>query len=292
MTLFEEREGFVPPRAFQVDSLDEATRMDIWNATHKALESIRERIVPNPYRSRNGSQVQNDVYVGIATSILRWARDDYKGHLGFLPAVRKGIQQDEWWQALGLVERVGRYLDGTPVPELKTIAKEYWRDLNDIFEAERVPYRAIDQTIVPVSTKAEAEAVEQALLDAQPFAGVRRHLDDAVERLSRKPDPDFAGSITGAISAVEGVVRAVTDARTLSDGLKALEQRGITLHRGLKRGLDALYGYTSDEKGLRHGSIEVSDADRATATLMLVTCSAFVSWFIDEGRKAGLLDAS
>lgn len=75
----------------------------------------------------------------------------------------------------------------------------------------------------------------------------------------------------------------------LAAGLKKLDSAGLTVHPALKQAWMKMYGYTSDESGVRHGAIEAATVDQSLAKYMLVTCSAFVSYLIEEGRKAKLL---
>lgn len=89
---------------------------------------------------------------------------------------------------------------------------------------------------------------------------------------------------------MEAVVKKVTGANDdLAAGLKKLENAGLSIHPALKGAWLKMYGWTSDEDGIRHGGIDAADADQALAKYVLVTCSAFVSYLIEEGRKAGLL---
>lgn len=291
MSNIAERLGFAESRAvIQVDSLDDDTRRDMWNTMHQAISAIGPAVLRNPSR-RYGDHttISGDFARRVATAFLRVANDDFRGKGETWAALRQRVESGPYWDALLCAERLGQEFDRSREPEIKAIGRGYWGALNYVFETEMVGFRAVDGHIVESHTSTESDAISRALADAAPFAGVREHLDQAVTRLAKKPAPDLAGSVDASISAVEGVVRAVTAAKDLSKGLKALEAKGIKPHGAFRDGLDKLYGYTSDEKGVRHGSIEKADLDRATATLMLVTCSAFVSWFIEEGRKAGLL---
>ena len=61
------------------------------------------------------------------------------------------------------------------------------------------------------------------------------------------------------------------------------------MHPALKAGFSKLYGYTSDESGVRHPILKDANVGFAEAKYMLVTCSAFVNFLVDKGREAGLL---
>jgi len=65
----------------------------------------------------------------------------------------------------------------------------------------------------------------------------------------------------------------------------------MELHEALKRGFSAIYGFTSDESGIRHALLEKGDADvdETDALFMLSACAAFVSYLIGKGKDAGLV---
>jgi hypothetical protein len=63
------------------------------------------------------------------------------------------------------------------------------------------------------------------------------------------------------------------------------------IHGALKRGFTAIYGFTSDEQGIRHPLLEkeAPDVDEADALFMIGACSAFISYLINKSRDVGLL---
>ena len=64
----------------------------------------------------------------------------------------------------------------------------------------------------------------------------------------------------------------------------------IGLHPALEKGFGAIYGYTSDQGGIRHAMIDESTCDFEDAKYMLVSCSAFVNYLIMKANKAGLIE--
>jgi len=53
-----------------------------------------------------------------------------------------------------------------------------------------------------------------------------------------------------------------------------------------------LYGYTSDEDGIRHAILNDPELGFAEAKFMVVSCSAFVNYLIAKGEAGGLLKQS
>jgi hypothetical protein len=74
---------------------------------------------------------------------------------------------------------------------------------------------------------------------------------------------------------------------TLSAALKELKKK-VAIHPALERSLNALYGYTSDEGGIRHSLLEASAVTFSDAKFMLVTCSAFANYLIGKASEANL----
>jgi hypothetical protein len=88
-----------------------------------------------------------------------------------------------------------------------------------------------------------------------------------------------------SIHAVEAVaVRLAPGTGTLGAALKVLEQRGH-LHGGLKAAFSSLYGYSSDEEGVRHALVfgDEAQVDEADALFMLGACASFVSYLLARG---------
>ena len=63
------------------------------------------------------------------------------------------------------------------------------------------------------------------------------------------------------------------------------------MHGALKKGFLAIYGFTSDEQGIRHALLDkdAPDVDEVDALFMIGACSAFVSYLINKARLTGLL---
>ena len=64
---------------------------------------------------------------------------------------------------------------------------------------------------------------------------------------------------------------------TLDDALKALEKSG-RLHRALRQGFSALYGYTSDADGIRHAMLQEPNLSPADAKFFLLSCTSFTNY--------------
>ena len=134
-------------------------------------------------------------------------------------------------------------------------------------------------TILPAATKQEGEAFINALTEFREagLQGTETHLRKAAELVNQG---DRAGAVRESIHAVESVARQLDpNASTLAPALTSLEKSGH-LHPALKEAFSKLYGYTSDEKGIRHSLLatETSAAGQDEALFMLGACASFASY--------------
>ena len=169
---------------------------------------------------------------------------------------------------------------------------ELQRLFNRIFETELSGYRFIDGVITPISDKVEVTEIDDAINNTAMYglSGARIHIRSSIELLGKKPDPDYRNSIKESISAVESVVKIISESSTsgLDGALEELSKR-TDLHGALKAGFKNLYGYSSDEDGIRHAILEQPNVGFIEAKYMIVSCSAFVNYLISKASLLGML---
>jgi len=74
----------------------------------------------------------------------------------------------------------------------------------------------------------------------------------------------------------------------LAPALEDLSKK-TELHGALESAFNKLYGYTSDEDGIRHAILEEKEVGFDEAKYMIVACSAFVNFLISKAAATGLL---
>ena len=163
---------------------------------------------------------------------------------------------------------------------------------NGIFEREMSGYRFIAGVLAPISNPAETMEISGAIEMTSRIGldGAHHHLQAALSLLAKKPEPDYRNSIKESISAVESVAKTLgkENSKGLSDALDELSKK-TNLHAALRAGFNNLYGYTSDEDGIRHAILEEPNVGFDEAKYMVVSCSAFVNYLIAKADAAGLL---
>jgi hypothetical protein len=83
-----------------------------------------------------------------------------------------------------------------------------------------------------------------------------------------------ADSIRESINAVESVARVLGGANSLSAALSKLKAKNV-IHPVLEKGFNTLYGFTSDEQGIRHPLLEVSEAKMEADAIFMIGASAY-----------------
>ncbi|MEW5930008.1 MAG: AbiJ-NTD4 domain-containing protein [Gemmatimonadota bacterium] len=164
--------------------------------------------------------------------------------------------------------------------------------LNQVLEREGSGYRFIAGILSPISNPSELAAVSEAYATTARvgLSGANEHLSTALALLSKRPDPDYRNSIKESISSIESIVKSISGETSggLAGALDAVSAK-IPIHGALRSALKSLYGYTSDDSGIRHAILEAPNVGFDEAKFMLVSCSAFANFLIAKAEQAGLL---
>ncbi len=159
-------------------------------------------------------------------------------------------------------------------------------ELAEAFVTARAAYRVLDDHCIgAIGTEEQAAAFGRAVTDAKAknATAARKQFIAASVALRNS---DWAGCVRESIHAVEAVaVRLAPGTTTLGEALKVLEKRGH-LHGSLKSAFGSLYGYSSDEEGVRHALVFSDEAkvDEADALFMLGACASFVSYLLARSK--------
>lgn len=196
-----------------------------------------------------------------------------------------------WYETYDFVEFVVDWYE--KARDRPRYRKDQLREVfNRIFLEELSGYRFVGNELAPLSSPAEVAAIESALAitSRTGLVGAHAHIESALQLLGKRPDPDYRNSIKESISAVEALAKQLgaTDSQGLAGALTELGRK-VPLHGGLRAGLLSLYGYTSDEGGIRHAMLEESNVGYDEAKYMAVACSAFINFLAAKAEGAGIL---
>ena len=196
---------------------------------------------------------------------------------------RKRIKDGEWHEVLTLVEYILRKYHHFHSDRLP-------KELMNAFDSTPIAYFVENikglPTILPRASREAGEATQKAF-ETLRTAGMDpaiSHLRQAAEHVDAG---QFADSITDSIHAVESVARTICPGtETLGPALAALKREGLLKHKALKQAFSKLYGYTSDEQGLRHPLLDkdAPDVGLDEAVFMFGACASFAAYLANKHR--------
>lgn len=205
--------------------------------------------------------------------------------------IKKRFYAMTWYEVYDYIEFVVEWYELSGVRQ-KYRTEQLHKVFNRVLEEELSGYRFLGGELVPLSSPAEVAAIESALATTSTtgLAGAHAHILAALRLLAQRPDPDYRNSIKESISAVEALAKQLgtADSQGLAGALTELGKK-VPLHGGFRAGLLSLYGYTSDEGGIRHAMLEEPNLGYDEAKYMAVACSAFVNFLAAKAQSVGIL---
>lgn len=275
--MFSEKYGYKTAKQIQHECISDVLRRRIWNLFYQweiqdgGLSSVRLS------QAINGKQ---SIEAKICDRLGFVVNSSVKG-LNAQGKIEKHLTEKcEWYEVYDFVDIHLSVIEEDKRPQR---VQKY----NELFEQEKAGYRVVNCAVEPITNKQEIEIIEAA--SNSPYHSVNEHLQKALELYGDRKNPDYENSIKESISAVEAMCCIITGMSgaqaTLGNALKKLEENGVHIHGAVKNAFSSLYGYASDESGIRHGGIDFTNAPAEDAKYMLVSCSAFVNYLIEKWSK-------
>lgn len=275
--MFSEKYGYKPEKKIMFEEVSQTLRNRIWNLFYQ--EEIQagglgsERIA----KALNGMQtVETKVADRLGFVVKASGKEQ-----SILETIQGYVTREcQWFE---LYDFIDVHLSFVNSLKLETRIKQY----NALLEQEKAGYRVVCGEIAPITDPVEIHSIENAA--HTPFVSVNKHVQKALELYADIKSPDYENSVKESISAVEAIcciITGMTGAQaTLGAAIKKLKDSGVHIHGAMEKAFLSLYGYTSDENGIRHGGIDFKDVPSEDAKYMLVSCSAFVNYLIEKWSK-------
>lgn len=272
----------------QVKDFDDRSRVQLSNELYRllnwTLEDIPDRFfVPTEVYNISDKfcrAILNDVFC----ERINLKAGYHFSWRGVFEDMHKVLMQATYNEVLDVIQYSCNWFDNRAV----IYKGHFYKCLNRVFEHENIGYRFVNGRIVPITDEVEIQTIEATCKN--PYDGCRKQIQKAVGFLSDREHPDYKNCIKESISAVESICQVIVgnDSATLGAAIKKLEDNGVQIHAALKQGFLKLYGYTSDQGGIRHaeGMFE-SNVTFEEAKYMLVSCCAFINYLIGEYAKKG-----
>ncbi|MDE2765025.1 MAG: hypothetical protein OXI25_01155 [Chloroflexota bacterium] len=270
---FSQAQGYESlPHLLQLEEISEQARVALWNVLYE--EAQVERTL-----NRTGgfvrSYTMNPILRSIYSEFLMQPLDEWRsGYNTMISILRPFIMSQPFNRVFDLLTFIMRHPQ-TPRSLVGLMAAAF-REHQLAYRVDTTP----PPTIYPISTPEEGEAVATALdqIRQAGHGAAGEHLRKAVDCINGQ---DWPGAVRESIHAVESVARQIApEAKTLGDALQALKKKGLLKHPALHQALSSLYGYTSDEQGIRHALLDRSTADvgQDEALFMFGACASFASY--------------
>ena len=279
---FSQRYGYEPlPGPMQLEELSDDLRREIWNAMRRYLKDVFINIYTGAsgYRDERGYQL----FENILGEMLREPEDEIDtSQDGILYQFKSLILQGNFNVVLDLIEIMvnrGWY------------EKDFVNCIDELFERDAAAYY-LDMSdrphkFFPRGNKAQGDATREAIKTIRNggMKGAETHLRDAAAHINAR---QFGDSISDSIHAVESVARQIDPkSKTLGPALNSLEKAGLIKHPALKEAFSKLYGYTSNEQGIRHALLNKNspDVDLDEALFMFGACASFAAYLVNKHHK-------
>lgn len=272
MSTFSQRYGYSEKPSIQYEHVCKRLRNRLWNKFFSE-SYVSQQFISFDYSLTNIERIMDATGLTFNIPMSSHARAANAKKL------KEYIFDDsKWYLIYDLVEQ---YVSLFDKQKQRNLCKEF----NEILEDECSGYRFVKGLITPITNAEEIKTIEKA--SSTKYSAVNIHISKALALFSDRKRHDYENTIKESISAVEALCCIITNNKkaTLGDALKKLENNGIKLHKALQNAMSSLYGYTSDESGIRHGSIDFTGASSEDAKYMLISCSAFVNYLIEKWEK-------
>jgi hypothetical protein len=280
---FSERYGYKQVRELvQLESMDEPLRNALWSLLKLHVwDQVQAStgMYGGYYLSSGGNREIDTLCRRLWYSYFKKPLDQLNDDWSKVYAqLRRHFFEARWYEVYDFIEFVSANYDRYQFRD------NFIGSCNHALEREVSAYRFVDGVIARITEQQEVAEIEDALARAR--GPVQTHLRRALELLSSRDQPDYRNSIKESISSVESLVALAVkeDKGTLGQLLKRLEDE-IKLHPALKSAFSNLYGYTSDEGGIRHALLEAETIRFEDAKFFLVVCSAFINFVVAKVGK-------
>ncbi|MBL7067745.1 MAG: hypothetical protein ISS29_07855 [Candidatus Marinimicrobia bacterium] len=277
---FSHRMGIIPGKnIIQKDSIDADLLHSLWNVTYIFyLENL-------PGHQREINKDKKRYLDSLWINFFKQPIDEMpKICHKIVTSIKDWFFNTEWYEVYDFIDFTSGY-------DSNNENLGYEDTINIYLKQELSGYRLINHKLCPITSDEEIKEIQDVIdnTTTSSLSNIQAHIISALDKLSDRTSPDYRNSIKESISAVEAIARIISEDKKaeLGKALKIIEDK-VGLHGALKKGFLSIYGYTSDDDGIRHALIDNSNCDQEDAKYMLVSCSAFVNYLIIKANKSGI----
>ncbi len=270
------------PRPLALEELPVDVRNLLWSDVYERLRAAREHHGYYDYIVGSWGAILHDFHVNFLCNPADEFNNKFEHQASEL---KQFFKREPYNRIFDFLQFVLRH---------DNVSTDFHSTVQSILRSRKCAYMVINDgpSIIPIAIPEQRESIEQSfeVLASGPFDGARTHLRESAKCIHAS---DYAGSVRESIHAVESVARNLSqDAKSsLAPALRALSEKDVVLHGAFKKGIEELYGYSSDENGIRHSLLDEEEAnvDVEDAAFMFGACASFAAYLVNKARRAGLI---
>lgn len=263
MSTFSKRHGFAPTDA-AITIRDEAPG---W---------LRDFIVTTAQEAHIGPSDLRDM---LCTLLLE-SPDSNNWSAGNIEReVRELIRNAEWFHVYDFIEILAQRLKRSGMGFLR----QFEEKLNEAFRRKGVGWQLVDGHLEIRGEESFEISVRTAIAvtDETGRSVAQRELHEALQDLSKRPNPDITGAIQHGMAALECVARDVTGDQNATLGEIVKHHPGL-LPAPLDKGIEKIWGYASDQaRHVREGKTP----DIREAELVVGLAGSVVTYLVKKSAS-------
>lgn len=282
MDNFSHRMGLAPIVPLQKDSINESLRNGAWTIVYELL-CMDIKGNPSGYGAvPQWGQKSTKIIRKIWIDFFKMAVDSISQNpMENISYLKRKFYTFEWDKFYDFVEFFAHLEDDYN-------RKSLIKDFNRIFTLENSAYAFVNERIIEKISDSEIQAIENTEnLPNLPF----EHIKNSSNLLFRRDNPDYRNSVKESISALESFMRTLSSSdETLGKILREYDFDKFDIHPALKVAIKdfmtKLYGYSSDQSGVRHSLKEYhKETTKEEALFILIICSALMNYMQNTTKK-------
>lgn len=202
--------------------------------------------------------------------------------------VRDHLDGCEWYEVYDIIEAICEHLGardrGPRRPQVGAGAESFATEVNRYFRREGIGWQLVEGEILVRGPEAFEEPVQKALdaLSATGLSTAAKELHEALQDLSRRPEPDVTGAIQHALAALECAARAIVANSKATLG-EIIKRNPILFPPPLDRVVTGAWGFASERgRHLREGR-----EPRLPEAELLVGLAASVATYVVRQGEGG-----
>ncbi|MDX1902271.1 MAG: hypothetical protein SFW66_09800 [Gammaproteobacteria bacterium] len=274
MDNFSRRMGLTAILPVQKESIDEALKNGAWTIVYEFLregvESSLTGYEAPQWRGKQGQFIRSIWlnFFKLPADSISWNPNKDIAYL------RKEFFNFEWSKFYDFIEHFASLEDDYN-------RKKLIKSFNKVFEQENSAYGFVNDQIIEKISQSEIASVEATKnLPNTSF----EHIKKSSQLLFDRDKPDYRNSVKESVSALEAFMRETTKSdKHLGDILRFNNLDWMNAHPSLKIAIKdfmtKIYGYSSDESGVRHSLKEKHrEITKEEAWFILVEASALMNY--------------